>query len=124
MLPAAEVVFVKKHGWSPILSYEGKWNEKSDEYKLSSMQLAELDSRIEEEAREIAARCYERLGGRDYPRVDMRVRGDEVFVLEINNNPGIDYDIQSGIGVSARFVNLSWEDLLKHIVENAYGRFV
>lgn len=123
VLPAAEVVFAKKSGWKPILSYEGKWDEKSDEYKLSRMELAKLDKRLEIEIEKIAKDCYLKLGGRDYPRVDMRVRIDEIFVLEINNNPGIDYDIQSGIGVSARAVNLSWEDLLKHIVENAYKRF-
>jgi len=124
VLPAAEVVFAKKIGWKPILSYEGKWEEKSDEYGLSKMQLAELKGEIRNDIEEIAKKCYVRLGGRDYPRVDMRLRDDEIFALEINNNPGIDYDIESGIGVSARAVNLSWEDLLKHIVENAYTRFV
>lgn len=123
VLPAAEVVFAKKAGWKPILSYEGKWEEKSDEYKMSSMQLAELRGDMRNGIGEIAKKCYVKLGGRDYPRVDMRLRGDEIFVLEINNNPGIDYDTESGIGVSARAVNLSWEDLLKHIVENAYKRF-
>lgn len=124
VLPAAEVVFANKAGWKPILSYEGKWEEKSDEYKLSNMQLADLKGEMRNEIEEIAKECYVKLGGRDYPRVDMRLRDDEIFVLEINNNPGIDYDIESGIGVSARAVNLSWEDLLKHIVENAYKRFL
>ncbi|TSC86346.1 MAG: D-alanine-D-alanine ligase [Microgenomates group bacterium Gr01-1014_16] len=122
VLPPAEVVFAKKEGWKPILSYEGKWDEKSDEYKLSRMELAKLDRNQELGIRNIARKCYLKLGGRDYPRIDIRLRGDEVFVLEINNNPGIDYDIESGIGVSARAVDLSWEGLLKHIVENAYRR--
>src|SRR3989344_9200078 len=72
----------------------------------------------------IAKKCYLELGGRDYPRLDLRIRDNEIFVLEINNNPGIDYDVESGIGVSARAVSLNWEDLLKHIVENAWRRFV
>src|SRR3989344_8954096 len=115
VLPPAEVVFVKKAGFRPILSYEGKWDEKSEEYKLSNMELAKLDPDIGSLVEDIAKECYRKLGGKDYPRVDMRVRGDEVFALEINNNPGIDYDAQSGIGVSARAVGLSWEGLLKYI---------
>ena len=106
------------------MSYEGKWNEKSDEYKLSNMQLADLKGEMRNEIEEISKKCYVKLGGKDYPRIDMRVKGEEVYVLEINNNPGIDYDLESGIGVSARAVNLGWENLLKHIVDNAYRRFV
>ena len=123
VLPAAEVVFAKKAGWKPILSYEGKWDEKSEEYKLSRMELAKLDLNQESRITNIARECYLRLGGRDYPRVDMRLKNNNIYVLEINNNPGIDYDIESGIGVSARAVNLNWENLLKHIVENAMWRF-
>ena len=123
VLPPAEVVFEKRAGWRPILSYEGKWDEKSKEYKMSHMELANLNSNIKNQITDIAKKCYRELGGRDYPRIDMRIRGGEIFVLEINNNPGIDYDIESGIGVSARAAGLSWEDLLKHIVENARRRF-
>src|SRR3989304_4417934 len=114
----------KKEGHVPILSYEMKWNEKSEEYKMARMQVAKLDKRLEKEVGRIAKKCYLELGGRDYPRLDLRIRDNGIFVLEINNNPGIDYDVESGIGVSARAVSLNWEDLLKHIVENAWRRFV
>ncbi|SRR3989344_1984510 len=124
VLPPAEVVFEKKAGWKPILSYEGKWDEKSAEYKMSHMELAGLNLKVKDQILNTADECYRKLGGRDYPRIDMRIRGVEVFVLEINNNPGIDYDIESGIGMSARAVGLSWEDLLRHIVENARRRWI
>jgi len=124
VLPPAEVIYEKKEGHVPILSYEMKWNEKSEEYKMARMQVAKLDKRLEKEVGRIAKKCYLELGGRDYPRLDLRIRDNEIFVLEINNNPGIDYDVESGIGVSARAVSLNWEDLLKHIVENAWRRFV
>lgn len=122
VLPPAEVVFQQKPGWRPILSYAGKWDESSDEYPLSRMELADLDSKVKSRITKIAEICYKKLGGRDYPRLDIRLRGEEIFVLEINNNPGIDYDVLSGIGVSARAVGLTWSGLLNHIVENAYLR--
>lgn len=123
VLPPAEVVFTKKEGVWPILSYDAKWREKSDEYGLSAMTLAKLEDNLARKIEEMSKRAYEKLGGRDYPRLDIRIRGTEVYVLEINNNPGIDFDLQSGIGVSGRAVGFDYSQLLKHIVNNAYMRF-
>jgi len=122
VLPPAEVVFEKP---GAVLSYEMKWNEKSPEYTQAHMEPAVLNSKLKTQISKLAQKCYLKLGGRDYPRLDMRIRGEEVFVLEINNNPGLDFDLDSGMGVSARLAGFtSYGKLLKHIVENAYSRFV
>lgn len=123
VLPPGEVVFEKREGFWPILTYDAKWKEDGPEYELSEMVLAEMTDKLRRTVKKIASDTYIGLGGRDYPRLDMRVRGSEVFVLEINNNPGIDFDIQSGIGVSARAVGFDYPRLLKHIVDNAVKRF-
>jgi len=121
VLPVAEVIFDKPKA---VLSYEMKWVEKSPEYNLARMEPAKLDQRLETEIEKIAKKCYLKLGGRDYPRLDLRVRGEEIFVLEINNNPGLDWDLDSGMGISARLAGFkSYGELLSHIVENAYSRF-
>lgn len=124
VLPPAEVFFDKKPGFIPILSYDAKWNEDSDEYGMSKLDIARLGSGLENKINKIATDCYTKLGGRDYPRLDIRIKDNEIFVLEINNNPGIDFDAQSGIGASARAAGFDWESFLKHIVDNAYRRFV
>lgn len=122
VLPPAEVIFDKP---GAVLSYEMKWVEDSVEYSQADMEPARLEKRLEIEIERIAKLCYLKLGGRDYPRLDMRARGEEVFVLEINNNPGMDFDLDSGMGVSARLAGFkTYGELLKHIVTNAYSRFV
>ena len=121
VLPPAEVMFEKP---GAVLSYEMKWNEKSPEYTQAHMEPARLDKNLELRIKKIAKQAYIKLGGRDYPRLDMRIRGSEVFVLEINNNPGLDFDTDAGMGVSARLAGFkTYNELLKHIVENAYLRF-
>ena len=121
VLPPAEVIFEKP---GAVLSYEMKWNAKSPEYTQAHMEPAILNSNLKSQISKIAKTCYVKLGGRDYPRLDMRVRGSEVFVLEINNNPGLDFDTDAGMGVSARLAGFkTYSGLLKHIVENAYLRF-
>ncbi|MEK7064681.1 MAG: ATP-grasp domain-containing protein, partial [Patescibacteria group bacterium] len=122
VLPVAEVVFDKP---KLVLSYEMKWVEKSPEYNLARMEPAKLDQRLKIEIEKIAKKCYLKLGGRDYPRLDLRVRSEEIFVLEINNNPGLDWDLDSGMGISARLAGFkSYGEVLSHIVENAYSRFM
>jgi D-alanine-D-alanine ligase len=123
VLPPGEVVFSKKDGYWPIVTYDAKWRESSPEWELSEMVLAKIDDILASEIDRVGKLAYEKLGGRDYPRLDVRVRGHQAWVLEINNNPGIDFDIQSGIGVSARAVGFDYPALLKHIVDNAYKRF-
>ncbi len=122
VLPAAEVVFDKP---GAVLSYEMKWVEKSPEYSESHMVVAALNSKLKTQISKLAEKCYAKLGGRDYPRLDLRIRGEEIFVLEINNNPGLDWELDSGMGVSARLAGFkTYGELLGHIVENAYSRFV
>ncbi len=122
VLPPAEVVFDRP---GAVLSYEMKWVEKSPEYSQAHMEPAKLDKRLEMKIERIAKKCYLKLGGKDYPRLDMRIRGNEVFVLEINNNSGVDWDKDAGMGVSARQAGFkTYGELLTHIVENAYLRFV
>ncbi|KKU02945.1 MAG: D-alanine-D-alanine ligase [Candidatus Amesbacteria bacterium GW2011_GWB1_47_26] len=121
VLPAAEVVFDKP---GTVLSYEMKWVEESPEYDQAGMEPAVLNSNLKSQISKVAQTCYLKLGGRDYPRLDLRVRGGEIFVLEINNNPGVDWDIDSGMGMSARLAGFkTYGELLTHIVENAYLRF-
>jgi len=103
---------------------EMKWVEESPEYDQAGMEPAVLNSNLKSQISKVAQTCYLKLGGRDYPRLDLRVRGGEIFVLEINNNPGVDWDIDSGMGMSARLAGFkTYGELLTHIVENAYLRF-
>ena len=123
VLPIATFEYEKKSGYWPVMSYEAKWKKGSWEGKMSHWIKQELASELRKKIENIAVKCYAKLGGRDYPRLDMRIRGEEVLVLEINNNPGLDFDEQVGIGRSARMVGFSFGKLLDHIVKNELYRW-
>ncbi len=121
VLPPAVFRYQKKSGYWPINTYQAKWAMDHWEAKMSQWVEDEVLSATTETMTDLATKCYVHLGGRSYPRIDMRLGGDQVFVLEVNNNPGIDFDAESGIAVSARKVGLDWPGLLRNIVQEAYA---
>lgn len=123
VLPPAEVSFVDTPGVNKILTYDGKWDTRSADYQISSIGMAKLDAGLKAKTDEICRVCFGEMDGGDYPRVDMRIRDNEVYVLEINNNPGMGFDTESGIGLSARAVGFNYATMLTHIVENAFRRY-
>jgi D-alanine-D-alanine ligase len=122
VLPIAQIVFENKDGYLPVLTYDSKWNEQSWENKLSVIQIAP-ENEITKKIKHIAEHVFLKLDGHDYSRLDMRIRGDDIFVLEINNNPGIDFTDESGFGLSGKAAGFTYDGALKHIVENAFARF-
>lgn len=116
MYPAV-FAYKKKKGYWPVMSYEAKW-QTGWETKMSAWK-DEKDEKIIKKIKKIALDCYKHLGGRSYPRVDMRIRGQDVYVLEINNNPGIGWDLESGITYSCIKEGMNFSQLLKNIIINA-----
>lgn len=124
VLPPTEIVFDKKEGYVPILTYDSKWNEQAWEYDMSRVVTAELDPKLLSNINRLARKCARVLDGRDYPRLDIRVRDSKPYVLEINNNPGIDFEPNSGIGRSAMAAGMTFETMTASIAENAYKRWL
>jgi D-alanine-D-alanine ligase len=76
-----------------ICSYAAKWDPERDEYYLTPVVCpADVDAGLAGRIRAIAVAAYEAAGCRGYARVDMRVRGRQPYVLEINPNPDISPD--------------------------------
>lgn len=123
VLPPVEVVFGGVGDGRPIFTYERKWNDKALEFWQTTVRIAQLSPSMTAQIREDAKRAYTGLGGRDYPRLDLRISGNLAYVLEINNNPEIDFTFQGGIRESAAAIGLNHGKLLAHVVENAYERF-
>ena len=124
VLPPAEVSFKSKPGYLPILTYDMKWNDKSLEFAMAGdMLIPKLPGRLQKKIETLAMKAYRVLGGRDYPRLDLRLDGASLWVLEINNNPGIDFEMDSGIGASSAAAGFTFRTLLLHIVRNALLRF-
>ncbi len=75
-----------------------------------------LRARLEQ----IGLAAYRATGLRDYGRVDMRMRGDEPMILDVNANP--DLDPTSVHPIAAQVMGLSYGEMVGRIVEYAAER--
>lgn len=120
VLPLSEITFHPDLA-QPIVSYEGKWLEKSQQYKLTEPVCpAPLKMRYEMLVRDVALRAYKLLECRDYARVDFRLRDGVPYILEVNANPDISPD--AGLARSARAAKLSYPQLIARILAIASKR--
>ena len=94
MLPPAEMEFsFFKDEHDRICSYEAKFVPESEQYqKINTVLPAPLS---EDELREVEQVCkatYLATGCRDYARIDMRIKDDGLYVIDINANADISPD--------------------------------
>lgn len=119
-LPLSEICF-RPGLVRPIVSYAGKWLEGSAEYTLTEPVCpAPLKNTEESLIKDAALHAYKILDCRDYARVDIRLRGDVPYILEVNANP----DISPGAGLAraARAGGLAYPKLIDRILNLALKR--
>jgi D-alanine-D-alanine ligase len=119
-LPLSEIRFQPGLARS-IVSYDGKWLEDSAEYaRTEPVCPAPLKAKEEFLLRDVALRAYKILECRDYARVDIRLRNDVPYILEVNANP----DIAPGAGLvrAARAAGLTYPKLVDRILQMALKR--
>ena len=121
VLPPAEVVFDTR---SPIhmLTYDSRWDDATVEYKTSHVAVPKLDERLLANIERTTKETFKALGFRDYTRLDIRLRGEEVIILEANSNPGLSDDAEYGMTLSYRAIGWTFADFIWKIVESALRR--
>nr|MBC7245744.1 ATP-grasp domain-containing protein [Chloroflexota bacterium] len=74
-----------------IVSFAAKWEETSFEYTHTPVICpAIVSDELAQSIRDTALLAWQAVGGRcGYGRVDMRVRNEQVYVLEVNPNPSL-----------------------------------
>lgn len=73
-----------------ICSFDAKWREDSKEYLGTPVVCpAPLSPEMQKKIGDLAIEAYKLFGLRDYARIDIRVRGEEPFILDVNSNPDI-----------------------------------
>ncbi|HEX4459043.1 MAG TPA: ATP-grasp domain-containing protein [Polyangia bacterium] len=122
-LPMHEVDFSAMPGGAPaIVTYDGKWDPASQEYKgTRSIKAEQLDDAMRARCHEVARAAFRALELRDYARVDLRLDGDGVpWVIDVNPN----CDLSDGAGVcrAASFGGLTYRDLIVRVVAAAMTR--
>ena len=123
VLPISEIDFseMPDHLYN-IVSYQAKWDPLHEAYhKTIPICPAPLTKKVENEAKEIALKCFKTMGCRDYCRVDMRLNNkNKLYVLEVNPNPDLTAD--AGFMRSAKYAGISYRKALKRIVMHAAKR--
>ena len=122
MLPPAQIVFNDTPGLN-FLTYESRWIEGHPQYARSTVALAHLPDSVFTPLEHLTIRVFRALGYRDYARCDIRLRGDDIFFLEVNSNPGLGDEDEYGMTVSYRAVGMTFADFVCKIVESALLRF-
>ena len=119
-LPLSEIVFAKDLT-APIVSYAGKWETSSADYRGTTPQCpAVVDDKLRKQIEQIAIKACRLFGCRDYARVDIRLQGDTPYILEINANPDICPD--AGFARAAGAAGHEYPALIQRLLNMALAR--
>jgi D-alanine-D-alanine ligase len=117
--PVSEIVFDGyPDGVPKIVSYNSKWNNETVEYKNSVPHCpADVDPRLAKRLQDTGLEAFKIMGCRGYARVDIRMRGEDIFVIEVN--PNCDIAPGSGIFKILKAAGITYEEFVKNLVEGA-----
>ena len=120
VLPPAEMCFSPDFKGHKILTYEAKWNEDSDAYRLSRRSF-DVDDAIKEKLSSVALKCKDVLDLRGYTRIDFRMNAQgRLYIIDLNTNPCISPD--SGFIAMAHKAGLSDKDVIERIITDAFSK--
>ncbi len=121
VLPPAEILFTTPQELT-FLTYNSRWDQKHPEYKTSHVGLAKLTPSLKKKLESVSLATYKTFGCRDYARMDIRSRGKNVFILEVNPNPGLSDDKDYGMTVSYKAAGMDFSGFIWEIVVAALRR--
>ena len=108
-----------------IHSFEAKWVWDTIEKPLPLYNCpANLNEAERKKIEEISIAAFEALDCRDLCRIDLRKRGSEFFVIEINPLPGLNPDpkCNSVFPTAARASGMKFHEIIGGIIDNAVKR--
>jgi D-alanine-D-alanine ligase len=105
----------------PILGHESKWDPESPYWTDIKYKRAEISDELQRMLADYAATLFERLGCRDYARIDFRCDSEGLpRLLEVNPNPGWCWD--GKLNMIAEFEGMSYSEMLRMILMAAIDR--
>jgi D-alanine-D-alanine ligase len=122
VLPALELVFRNETvPGQQIYSYDMKYSPDvwaSHGVRFICPTMLTVDARQQVEA--ACLQAYRAVRGRDYARFDLRLRGDQPYVVDVNPNP--DINSESVVTMSAQSAGLTYTDLIARLADLAAAR--
>lgn len=98
-----------------LCGYEAKWITGSEQWNKTLVVCpAPMSDTLRKRVEKVALDTYRACGLRDYARVDIRVRGDKPYVLDVNANP--DITIEGGFARSASRAGYSYGEAIAKIL--------
>ncbi|MBL0314703.1 MAG: ATP-grasp domain-containing protein [Flavobacteriales bacterium] len=107
-LPVTEIVSQKE-----FFDYEAKYQGKSEEITP-----ARLDDKIYLRVQQYSEDIYRRLDCRGMIRVDYIIRGEDIYVIEVNTTPG--FSEASIIPQQAASIGMSKTELISAVIESSF----
>ena len=104
-----------------LFTFEAKWLPETEIYaKTMPVCPAPLNSSFRCQLESLARRAYRACGLRDYGRVDVRLRGDEPMVLDVNANCALSKN--AGFPDTARIAGWDYAAVLDRLAQMAARR--
>ncbi len=127
VLPIIEQLFdFLPEGFNKIAGYETKWiyEDSLDDISKAYVCPAELNDDIRKDVEETSLKIWSALNVFDCARIDYRLRGNELFFIEINTLPGINpnENVISYFPLAARKAGLTFKDVIDTIIKSAAER--
>ncbi len=122
VLPLAELAYRRTADpLARVVTYAAKWQAETQEYHDTPVVCpAPVEEPLAGRLRQVALAAYRVMGCRDYARVDLRERGGEPFILEVNPNPSLAAD--AGFQRAARAAGYDYAAMAARIVAHAWAR--
>jgi D-alanine-D-alanine ligase len=121
-LPLTEVDFSALPPAMPrIRTYDAKWDAASPAYHATKLvQASDVPPDLQNRIERVARAAYRAFGLRDYGRVDIRVRDNTPFVIDVNAHP--DITAEGSFFATAQFGGYAYSAMLDRIVRLAIAR--
>ena len=119
VLPISEITFDGlPEGKPKIVNYDAKWKEDSIDYKETKRSCpAKIDDELGGKLRGLALKAGSLFECSDYFRVDFRVKDNQPYILEVNQNPDISED--AGLFAMSQVKGYSYKEMIDKIVKGA-----
>ena len=119
MVEISEIVFELPEDMPKILTYAGKWDKDSLEYKGTTPVCPPVITETERAGiKNTVEKSFSIAGCQGYARVDMRMdAAGNIYVLEVNPNPDISPD--SGAALQAKTAGINYTEFIEKIVKLA-----